>query len=167
MKENTAKKEAGWVKWEVLLLLWMAYLLNQGDRQVFNTVLPSIREALGLTDSDIAIKNMDQAQALAAFENNIGDGVGLWAPHMFVAMNKGAVIAADMKMLGKGNPNPRIDDFLGSGVLIATGSRAIECSLPNHPPRDALKARHSGLTKEEMLVDVIVRDCRKDENHAF
>lgn len=70
-------------------------------------------------------------------------------------------------LLGKGNPNPRIDDFLGSGVLIATGSRAIECSLPNHPPRDALKARHSGLTKEEMLVDVIVRDCRKDENHAF
>lgn len=61
-------------------------------------------ETLGLTDSDIAIKNMDQAQALAAFENNIGDGVGLWAPHMFVAMDKGAVLAADMKMLGKGNP---------------------------------------------------------------
>lgn len=61
-------------------------------------------EVLGLTDSDIAIKNMDQAQALAAFENNIGDGVGLWAPHMFVAQDKGAVLAADMKMLGKGNP---------------------------------------------------------------
>ena len=25
-------------KWEVLGLLWMAYLLNQADRQVFNTV---------------------------------------------------------------------------------------------------------------------------------
>ena len=29
-------------KWEVLALLWMAYLLNQADRQVFNTVLPAI-----------------------------------------------------------------------------------------------------------------------------
>lgn len=29
-----------WYKWEVLALLWGAYLLNQGDRQVFNSVLP-------------------------------------------------------------------------------------------------------------------------------
>lgn len=55
MKENTEKKEAAWVKWEVLLLLWMAYLLNQGDRQVFNTVLPSIREALNLTDTSVGL----------------------------------------------------------------------------------------------------------------
>lgn len=49
------KKEASWVKWEVLLLLWMAYLLNQGDRQIFNTVLPSIREALHLTDTSVGL----------------------------------------------------------------------------------------------------------------
>ena len=42
-------------KWEVLLLLWMAYLLNQGDRQVFNTVLPAIREALSLTDTSVGL----------------------------------------------------------------------------------------------------------------
>lgn len=42
-----------WYKWEVLLLLWMAYLLNQGDRQVFNTVLPAIRDALNLTDTSV------------------------------------------------------------------------------------------------------------------
>lgn len=42
-----------WYKWEVLLLLWMAYLLNQGDRQVFNTVLPAIRDSLSLTDTSI------------------------------------------------------------------------------------------------------------------
>nr|WP_122119842.1 MFS transporter [Alistipes megaguti] len=40
-------------KWEVLALLWVAYLLNQADRQVFNVVLPLIREDLGL--SDVAI----------------------------------------------------------------------------------------------------------------
>ncbi|MGN0191675.1 MAG: MFS transporter, partial [Candidatus Cryptobacteroides sp.] len=50
-----AKKESKWVKWEVLLLLWMAYLLNQGDRQVFNTVLPSIRDSLSLTDTSVGL----------------------------------------------------------------------------------------------------------------
>lgn len=42
-------------KWEVLFLLWMAYLLNQGDRQVFNTVLPAIRDALNLTDTSVGL----------------------------------------------------------------------------------------------------------------
>ena len=49
------KKSTGWYKWEVLLLLWMAYLLNQADRQVFNTVLPAIRDALSLTDTSIGL----------------------------------------------------------------------------------------------------------------
>lgn len=49
---NTAKSS---YKWEVLLLLWMAYLLNQGDRQVFNTVLPAIRDALNLTDTSVGL----------------------------------------------------------------------------------------------------------------
>ena len=44
-----------WYKWEVLLLLWMAYLLNQGDRQVFNTVLPAIRDSLNLTDTSVGL----------------------------------------------------------------------------------------------------------------
>ena len=42
-------RQGNMYKWEVLLLLWMAYLLNQGDRQVFNTVLPAIRDSLNLT----------------------------------------------------------------------------------------------------------------------
>ena len=46
---------SNWYKWEVLLLLWMAFLLNQGDRQVFNTVLPAIRDALQLTDTSVGL----------------------------------------------------------------------------------------------------------------
>ena len=42
-------------KWEVLGLLWMAYLLNQADRQVFNTVLPAIRDSLQLSDTSIGL----------------------------------------------------------------------------------------------------------------
>ena len=37
-------------KWEVIFLLWIAYFLNQGDRQVFNTVLPHIQAFLGVSD---------------------------------------------------------------------------------------------------------------------
>ena len=44
-----------WYKWEVLLLLWMAFLLNQGDRQVFNTVLPAIRDSLQLSDTSVGL----------------------------------------------------------------------------------------------------------------
>lgn len=53
MNTRTTTASTGWYKWEVLLLLWMAYLLNQGDRQVFNTVLPAIRDALSLTDTSV------------------------------------------------------------------------------------------------------------------
>lgn len=49
MAVSVEKKKSRY-KWEVLALLWVAYLLNQADRQVFNVVLPLIREDLGLTD---------------------------------------------------------------------------------------------------------------------
>lgn len=49
------KTSSKWYKWEVLLLLWMAYLLNQGDRQVFNSVLPLIRDSLQLTDTSVSL----------------------------------------------------------------------------------------------------------------
>lgn len=48
-------KEGKFYKWEVLILLWMGYLLNQADRQVFNTVLPAIRDALTLTDTSVGL----------------------------------------------------------------------------------------------------------------
>lgn len=44
------KKAYPGYKWEVLALLWVAFLLNQADRQVFNVVLPLIKSDLRLTD---------------------------------------------------------------------------------------------------------------------
>jgi len=40
-------------KWEVLALLWLAYFLNQADRQVFNVVMPLVKAELKLTDVQI------------------------------------------------------------------------------------------------------------------
>ena len=42
-------------KWEVVVLLWLALFFNQADRQVFNVVLPSIRDDLGLTDANMGL----------------------------------------------------------------------------------------------------------------
>jgi len=42
-------------KWEIIFLLWVAYFLNQGDRQVFNTVLPQIQAFLGVSDGTMGM----------------------------------------------------------------------------------------------------------------
>jgi sugar phosphate permease len=42
-------------KWELIILLWLAFFFNQADRQVFNVVLPSIRDELGLTDANMGL----------------------------------------------------------------------------------------------------------------
>jgi len=47
--------EHKWYKWEVLALLWMAFFLNQADRQIYNTLLSPIKESLGLTDGEAGL----------------------------------------------------------------------------------------------------------------
>lgn len=41
---------SSWYKWEVLALLWVAFFINQADRQVFNVVLPLIKAEFDLND---------------------------------------------------------------------------------------------------------------------
>ena len=42
-------------KWEILVLIWIAFFLNQADRQAFNIVLPLIQTDIGLTDVQIGL----------------------------------------------------------------------------------------------------------------
>ena len=42
-------------KWEILILIWVAFFLNQADRQAFNIVLPLIQEDIHLTDIQIGL----------------------------------------------------------------------------------------------------------------
>ncbi len=42
-------------KWELIILLWFAFFFNQADRQIFNIVLPSLRDDLGLSDADMGL----------------------------------------------------------------------------------------------------------------
>ena len=63
---------------------------------------------LGLKESDVTIKNIDQAQGLAAFDS--GDGVCLWAPHMFFGMDKGWKVAGTPNTCGVGLPTVLMGD---------------------------------------------------------
>ncbi len=42
-------------KWELIVLLWLAFFFNQADRQIFNVVLPAVRADLHLADADMGI----------------------------------------------------------------------------------------------------------------
>src|SRR5215217_3492269 len=41
--------------WELIVLLWMVFFFNQADRQIFNVILPEIKEALKLTDAQLGM----------------------------------------------------------------------------------------------------------------
>lgn len=41
--------------WQLLALLWGCFFLHQGDRQVFNAVIPLIRADLGLSDVQVGL----------------------------------------------------------------------------------------------------------------
>lgn len=42
-------------KWELLIWLWLAFFLNQADRQIFSIVLPLIKVDLKLTDAELGL----------------------------------------------------------------------------------------------------------------
>ncbi|WP_234736738.1 MFS transporter [Tellurirhabdus bombi] len=52
--EKVTPKRTGY-KWELLALLWLAFFLNQADRQIFSVVLPLIRDDLKLTDAELGL----------------------------------------------------------------------------------------------------------------
>lgn len=61
-------------------------------------------EVFGLTESDVVVKNMDQGEALLAFESGIGDAVVLWAPHLYTGLNKGWKVAGNTKTCDGAQP---------------------------------------------------------------
>ncbi len=42
-------------KWRLVIILWFAYFLNQGDRQIFNVVIPLIKADLQVSDVQIGL----------------------------------------------------------------------------------------------------------------
>lgn len=42
-------------KWELLALLWIAFFLHQGDRQIYNSIIPLIKTGLRLSDVQLGM----------------------------------------------------------------------------------------------------------------
>lgn len=53
--KNTKRRSALPYKWELVILLSIIFFFNQADRQIFNVVLPAIRNDLNLTDADMGL----------------------------------------------------------------------------------------------------------------
>jgi MFS family permease len=103
-------------KWEVLALLWIAFFLNQADRQVFNVVLPLIKEDLHLTDLQVGtvatVFNMVYA-LLVPFAGYISDlfsrkwvvvlSVFFWSiATMFTGLANGMLVLIIMRSMATG-----------------------------------------------------------------
>lgn len=109
-------RKTSWYKWEVLALLWIAFFLNQADRQVFNVVLPLLKEDLHLTDVQIGsvatVFNLFYA-LLVPLAGYIGDlfnrkwivvlSILFWSiATMFTGLSNGVLMLIIMRSLATG-----------------------------------------------------------------
>ena len=66
--------------------------------------LSSYLNTVGLKDSDVKVMNLEQAQAVAAFDSGQGDFVTLWAPFMYTGLQKGWKVVASGDQVGANIP---------------------------------------------------------------
>ncbi len=62
--------------------------------------LSAYLKSLGLSESDVKVRNLEQAQAIAAFESGEGDYLVLWAPFLYTALEKGWKEVANADQVG-------------------------------------------------------------------
>jgi len=67
-------------------------------------------KVLGLKDSDVVVKQMDQASIVAAFEKGVGDVAAIWAPYCYTAEAKGWKKISDLRMCKAALPITLIGD---------------------------------------------------------
>ena len=67
-------------------------------------------KTLGLKDSDVVVKQMDQASIMAAFESGIGDFACLWAPYSYKATESGWVEVSNVSKAGVALPITFVGD---------------------------------------------------------
>ena len=72
----------------------------------------------------------------------------------FTLMSKQEAI--DQQLYGQGNNHPRFNEFVGDFVAIAKGRYAFTHGLTTDTMPTMMKAHHAGMTKKEMLIDVMV-----------
>ncbi len=66
--------------------------------------MSSYLNVFGLKDSDVVVKQMDQASIMAAFESGVGDFACLWAPYSYNAVDNGWIEVANVDTCGRALP---------------------------------------------------------------
>lgn len=61
-------------------------------------------QALGLKDSDVIVKQMDQSSIMAAFDSGVGDFACLWAPYSYKAEANGWIEVSNVDKAGAALP---------------------------------------------------------------
>ena len=61
-----------------------------------------------------------------------------------------------MHLLGEGEQHPKIDDFIGDFVAIATDSTMIKIETEISKEKYVKLSNHCGITKDEMEVPLII-----------
>jgi predicted AlkP superfamily pyrophosphatase or phosphodiesterase len=72
----------------------------------------------------------------------------------FILMSKQEAVS--QHLYGLGLNHPRFNDFVGDFIAIAKGSYAFTPGLITDTMPSTMKAHHAGMTKKEMLIDVMV-----------
>lgn len=67
-------------------------------------VLAKYLQALGLTEDNVNIMNMEQASIVSAFDSGKGDIATLWAPFLYTGLEKGWSLACSGDQVEAGNP---------------------------------------------------------------
>ena len=72
----------------------------------------------------------------------------------FILMSKQDAIT--QQLYGLGNNHPRFNEFVGDYIAIAKDRYAFTHGLPTDTMPSTMKAHHAGMTKKEMLIDVMI-----------
>jgi hypothetical protein len=72
----------------------------------------------------------------------------------FILMSKQEAITH--QLYGRGWNHPRFNDFVGDFIAIAKSQYAFTPGLITDTMPSTMKAHHAGMTKKEMLIDVMV-----------
>ena len=103
-------------KWRALALLWVAFFLQQGTRQIFGATLTSIQGSLGA--SAAALLN-----ALKAL-GNIDDSIELISPTIIEPIQR-----LKVNHMGSGNPRLHTDEILMALAICAVGDSQAKLAL--------------------------------------
>jgi predicted AlkP superfamily pyrophosphatase or phosphodiesterase len=89
-----------------------------------------------------------------AFLNQFKDVFNRYYGKYFILVSKQDAI--NQQLYGQGNNHPRLNEFVGDYIAIAKDRYAFTHGLTTDTMPSTMKAHHAGMTKKEMLIDVMV-----------